>query len=251
MYSGSPSRPHHRCMAEPIGGMLREGGSSAWSSWGSPRTTASRRPSSTRSIGFNHVVPAHRRSTSSRRRMRALRRSRRQGFGSVSGPGPIVGLLTCGLSLQTGAPSPSRRHHARPHEPSFDSGVIPRPHVRGATLRRCSGTSLCGDRFALTVTLTRRLRHWIGTGPRGDGGIPSGALAPGAHEGTNDFGDRRYGGPCPPPGSGPHRYEFRLYALNSPVTRGLRDGLILDQLLDAIRCCVASTGTLTGTYERL
>jgi Raf kinase inhibitor-like YbhB/YbcL family protein len=32
--------------------------------------------------------------------------------------------------------------------------------------------------------------------------------------GTNDFGKLGYGGPCPPRGHGPHRYYFRLYALN-------------------------------------
>ncbi len=36
-----------------------------------------------------------------------------------------------------------------------------------------------------------------------------------AVEGTNDFGNIGWGGPCPP--SGTHRYEFHLYALDSLV----------------------------------
>ncbi len=32
--------------------------------------------------------------------------------------------------------------------------------------------------------------------------------------GTNDFGKPGYGGPCPPRGHGPHRYYFKLYALD-------------------------------------
>jgi Raf kinase inhibitor-like YbhB/YbcL family protein len=35
-----------------------------------------------------------------------------------------------------------------------------------------------------------------------------------ARSGTNDFGRTGYGGPCPPKGHGPHRYFFRLFALN-------------------------------------
>lgn len=33
--------------------------------------------------------------------------------------------------------------------------------------------------------------------------------------GTNDFGKQGYGGPCPPKGHGPHRYYFRLFALDA------------------------------------
>ena len=31
----------------------------------------------------------------------------------------------------------------------------------------------------------------------------------------NDFGRPGYGGPCPPRGHGPHRYRFRLYAVDT------------------------------------
>jgi Raf kinase inhibitor-like YbhB/YbcL family protein len=34
--------------------------------------------------------------------------------------------------------------------------------------------------------------------------------------GTNDFGKRAYGGPCPPEGRVPHRYSFRVMALDVP-----------------------------------
>ena len=37
-------------------------------------------------------------------------------------------------------------------------------------------------------------------------------LPAGAHQLENDFGDKAYGGPCPPPGA-PHRYIFTVYAL--------------------------------------
>ena len=34
--------------------------------------------------------------------------------------------------------------------------------------------------------------------------------------GTNSFGERGYGGPCPPQGGGSHTYVFRLFALDVP-----------------------------------
>lgn len=42
--------------------------------------------------------------------------------------------------------------------------------------------------------------------------MAAGGLAKGAIEGTNSWGRRGYGGPCPP--SGTHRYVLKLYALD-------------------------------------
>ncbi len=45
--------------------------------------------------------------------------------------------------------------------------------------------------------------------------VPAGeAVAGGGKQGVNDFPLNGYGGPCPPPGK-PHRYFFRLYALDT------------------------------------
>ncbi len=45
-------------------------------------------------------------------------------------------------------------------------------------------------------------------------GDPAAGLMPaGAIQGNTDFGTPGYGGPCPPAGSKPHRYNFRLHAL--------------------------------------
>lgn len=58
--------------------------------------------------------------------------------------------------------------------------------------------------------------HWLawnidpGTTQISEKSAPAGAI-----EGTNDFGQRGYGGPCPP--SGTHRYYFRVFALDQKL----------------------------------
>ena len=50
-------------------------------------------------------------------------------------------------------------------------------------------------------------------------GLPAEATLPnGTTQGTNDFGKLGYGGPAPPPGK-PHRYFFKLYALDVAAHR--------------------------------
>lgn len=39
-------------------------------------------------------------------------------------------------------------------------------------------------------------------------------LPAGARHGRNDYGDYNYGGACPPPGHGAHRYIFTIHALD-------------------------------------
>lgn len=79
-------------------------------------------------------------------------------------------------------------------------------------------------------------------------GVPVQAtLADGALQGKNDFHRLGYGGPCPPPGK-PHRYFFRLYALDATLT--LPSGASRDALLHAIKGHVLAEGQLMGRYGR-
>ncbi len=67
--------------------------------------------------------------------------------------------------------------------------------------------------------------------------------------GTSDFGQRGYGGPCPPKGKGFHRYFFRLFAVDTPAL-GLSDGASRASLDKAIKQHVISEAAYMGRYER-
>ena len=67
--------------------------------------------------------------------------------------------------------------------------------------------------------------------------------------GKNSWGKAAYGGPCPPKGHGPHRYFFRLYALDTQ-TLGLAAGAGRDQLQKAMKGHVLGEAQTMGRYER-
>jgi Raf kinase inhibitor-like YbhB/YbcL family protein len=89
--------------------------------------------------------------------------------------------------------------------------------------------------------------HWIAWAIDPDAGALGEGEKP-QKEGQNDFGHTRYDGPAPPPGHGPHRYFFRLYALDSAPA--LDPGASREELLDAIEGRVLATAEHMGTYER-
>jgi len=67
--------------------------------------------------------------------------------------------------------------------------------------------------------------------------------------GTNDFGRIGYGGPCPPKGHGPHRYFFKLYALDV-ATLGLPAGARRAQIDKAVKGHILAEAQYMGRYER-
>ncbi len=72
-------------------------------------------------------------------------------------------------------------------------------------------------------------------------------LASGARQGRNDFGKIGYGGPCPPPGK-PHRYFFKLYALDSKIN--LKAGATKADVERAMKGHVLAQAELIGKYGR-
>jgi Raf kinase inhibitor-like YbhB/YbcL family protein len=78
-------------------------------------------------------------------------------------------------------------------------------------------------------------------------GIPTDeALLSGAKQGVNDFRKVGYNGPCPPPGK-PHRYFFKLYALDRST--GLKPRATKAEVVRAIEGHVLAQAELIGTYK--
>src|SRR5262245_12176883 len=72
-------------------------------------------------------------------------------------------------------------------------------------------------------------------------------ISQGAKQGLNDFRRLGYGGPCPPAGK-PHRYFFRLYALDNVFD--LKPGMSRKDLERAMEFHILAQVQLVGTYER-
>jgi Raf kinase inhibitor-like YbhB/YbcL family protein len=93
--------------------------------------------------------------------------------------------------------------------------------------------------------------HWVVYNlPPAAGVLPEGVtpadLPRGAVVGVNDFGDRSYGGPCPPIGR--HRYFFKLYALDTRLPE--RQGASKADVEKAMAGHVLASAQLIGTYQK-
>jgi Raf kinase inhibitor-like YbhB/YbcL family protein len=72
-------------------------------------------------------------------------------------------------------------------------------------------------------------------------------LSNAARQGRNDFRRIGYGGPCPPPGK-PHRYFFKLYALDTKLS--LKAGAAKAEVERAVQGHILAQGELMGRYGR-
>lgn len=66
--------------------------------------------------------------------------------------------------------------------------------------------------------------------------------------GKSSIGKQGYFGPTSPPGHGPHRYVFQIFALDH--ASGLAAAPTKKRVLQAIQGHVIARGRLTGIYER-
>jgi len=67
-------------------------------------------------------------------------------------------------------------------------------------------------------------------------------------QGVNDFRRIGYGGPCPPPGK-PHRYFFKIFALDIP-NLGIPSGAPRKTVEETMKGHVIAEGYLMGLYSR-
>src|SRR5258706_15282236 len=79
-------------------------------------------------------------------------------------------------------------------------------------------------------------------------GLAEGEVPAEATAGANGYGRPGYLGPAPPPGHGPHRYVFRLLAVDGPVPL---PGLASYQDVEAaVAGHVLDEARLVGTHQR-
>jgi Raf kinase inhibitor-like YbhB/YbcL family protein len=99
----------------------------------------------------------------------------------------------------------------------------------------------------------RTFVHWViynipGSMQKLAKGIPKKEkLDDGSRQGMTDFGRAGYGGPCPPRGK-PHRYFFKIYAIDKMLD--LPSGASREDVETAMKGHVLAKGELSGKYAR-
>ncbi|MFB6189963.1 MAG: YbhB/YbcL family Raf kinase inhibitor-like protein [Candidatus Nanohaloarchaea archaeon] len=169
----------------------------------------------------------------------------------------LVSLAFLGFMLLPGGKSDSRARKASMElELGFRGDVIPEkytcdgqnisPPVRFQELPEETETvALIMDDPDAPVRVFDHWAVWNVTSGRLDEGLPAQEkLTSGAVQGTNDFGDVGYSGPCPPTGT--HTYRFRAYALESPMD--LEPGAPADELEAAVEKHAIAQDTVRREY---
>jgi Raf kinase inhibitor-like YbhB/YbcL family protein len=167
-----------------------------------------------------------------------------------------LALAGCGGEDTPERELPRAPENVQVTSPAFDEGqTIPKrftcdgedvspPLAVGGVPRRARELALVvedpdADRFVHWTVL----RIPSDTATIEEGRVPSGSI-----ETENSFGDRGWGGPCPPEGDDPHRYVFALYALSRPLE--LDADASSDEVRDAIGEAAVARGRLTVEYGR-
>ena len=144
------------------------------------------------------------------------------------------------------------------HSPAFQNGgAIPETYARdgdnkspplawtGAPQGTKSFVLVVEDHDAPVGTVT----HWVAYDiPADSDGLLEGLDGDQITQGSNDMGHAHYDGPKPPKGHGPHRYHFRLAALDT-ASLGLSEKPEPNDVKKAARSHVLAEAELIGTFE--
>jgi Raf kinase inhibitor-like YbhB/YbcL family protein len=176
-------------------------------------------------------------------------------------PGAIcLGLLAllagCGGGDEPSEPLPKAPGSIRLSSPAFDNGgTIPdRFTCSGEGVSpplRWTGVPAKARELELLVEDpdADRFVHWtVLRIPAHARAIAEGRVPAGAIETENSFGDRGWGGPCPPEGDDPHRYVFALYTSDARLP--LDKNSSPDDVRAALSDHAIARGTLTGRFGR-
>lgn len=141
--------------------------------------------------------------------------------------------------------------------PAFkDGGNIPRPYTcKGQGVNpplNIIGVPKDSKSLALIMhdpdAVSGDFTHWlIWDMPTSTENIIANSVPVGAIQGKNDGGDSKYMGPCPPAGTGTHRYIFKLYALDKSL--GLPSGGSRKELEQSMKDHILASSILTGLFS--
>lgn len=153
--------------------------------------------------------------------------------------GPAAAMSLTSADLKAGAPIPSTFVYSR----CGGRNLSPQLAWAGAPP---------GTRSFVLTMLDRDAKpnwwsHWIVVNlPANATRLGRGAktLPPPAETVQGNFGDKAYDGPCPPPGTGVHHYDFTIWAMGSP-TVDISD----DTPANAVAATLARTSLDHATLE--
>jgi Raf kinase inhibitor-like YbhB/YbcL family protein len=100
-------------------------------------------------------------------------------------------------------------------------------------------------------------RHWVVFNippdttslPKGAGDVKKKLMPKGAIQSRNDFGSAGYGGPCPPPGDKPHRYQITVFAVDVDKLPNAKNDAVSAALAGFdLNSHTLAKATLTGLY---
>ena len=87
--------------------------------------------------------------------------------------------------------------------------------------------------------------------PKGGGDVKKTLMPKGAIQSRTDFGASGYGGPCPPPGDKPHRYQITVFAVDVDKLPNAKNDAGSAALVGFdLRSHTLAKATLTGLYGR-